>query len=84
MFAIFISRNGCLSLLLRGAMFAIFISRNGCLSLLLKHLTAFVFPSLSKNCCASVCKDCSALFLVSSLLSVWNQDRTGTECPCRS
>ena len=65
-------------------MFATFISRNGCLSLLLKHLTAFVFPSLSKNCCASVCKDCSALFLVSSLLSVWNQDRTDTECPCRS
>ena len=67
-----------------GAMFAIFISRNGCLSLLLKHLTAFVFPPLSKNCCASVCKDCSALFLVGSLLSVWNQDRPGTECPCCS
>ena len=65
-------------------MFAIFISRNRCLSLLLKHLTAFVFPPLSKNCCASVCKDCSALFLVGSLLSVWNQDRTGTECPCCS
>ena len=51
---------------------------------MLKHLTALVFPPLSKNCCASVCKDCSALFLVGSLLSVWNQDRTGTECPCRS